>query len=85
MIRTLLIATGAAALLGACTVTTVSDPYYSRGSYYNPPGWIDRDRDGRDDRVQRDRYYSSGYYSSGYNTGYQGGYYDRWGNWHSYR
>ena len=81
MIRNILIAAGAAALLGACTVTTVSnDPYYSRGSYYNPPGWVDRDRNGVDDRTQR-----SGYYSSGYNSGYQGGYYDRWGNWHSYR
>jgi hypothetical protein len=73
MIRALVIAAGAATVLGACTVTTVSsDPYYSRGSYYNPPGWVDRDRDGRDDRVER-RY------------SYQSGYYDRWGNWHSYR
>lgn len=80
MIRAVVLAAGAATVLGACTVTTVSDPYYSSGTYYNPPGWVDRDGDGRDDRVERaerrDRYYSSGY---------RGGYYDRWGNWHSYR
>ncbi|MBX3502705.1 MAG: hypothetical protein KF889_24940 [Alphaproteobacteria bacterium] len=77
MFRALMIAAGAAMVLGACTVTTVSnDPYYSRGSYYNPPGWVDYNRNGIDDRVERrDRYYS----------GYRGGYYDRWGNWHSYR
>ena len=89
MFRALVIAAGAATLLGACTVTTVSsDPYYSGysgtyyngGAAYNPPGWLDRDRNGVDDRVQRDR--SSNYY---YSSGYQGGYYDRWGNWHSYR
>lgn len=69
MIRALVIAAGAATVLGACTVS--NDPYYGRPSYYaNPPGWVDRDRDGRDDRVERR---------------YQGGYYDRWGNWHSYR
>lgn len=79
MFRALVLAAGAATVLGACTVTT-ADSYYSNGTYYNPPGFVDRDRDGRDDRVERverrDRYYSSGY---------QGGYYDRWGNWHSYR
>ncbi len=73
MIRALVIAAGAATVLGACTVS--NDPYYDRGTYYNPPGWVDRDRNGVDDRAQRDRSYS----------GYQGGYYDRWGNWHSYR
>ena len=82
MFRALVIAAGAATLLGACTVTTVSDPYYSRPAYYGP-GYIDRDGNGVDDRVQRDRYYSSNYYYS--TSGYRGGYYDRWGNWHSYR
>ena len=75
MIRALVIAAGAATVLGACTVS--NDPYYGRGTYYNPPGWVDRDRNGIDDRTQRSY--------SGYNSGYQGGYYDRWGNWHSYR
>jgi hypothetical protein len=72
MFRALVISAGAATVLGACTVT--NDPYYSRGggTYYNPPGWVDRDRDGRDDRVER-------------RSSYQGGYYDRWGNWHAYR
>lgn len=76
MFRALVIAAGAATVLGACTVS--NDPYYDRydrGTYYNPPGYVDRDRNGVDDRVQRDRSTS----------GYQGGYYDRWGNWHSYR
>lgn len=74
MIRALVIAAGAATVLGACTVSS-NDPYYGRGSYYNPPGWVDLNGDGRDDRVQRERNRS----------GYPGGYYDRWGNWHSYR
>ncbi|MGE0424387.1 MAG: hypothetical protein AB7O88_19150 [Reyranellaceae bacterium] len=75
MIRTLVIAAGAATLLGACTVSS-NDPYPSgRGTYYNPPGYVDLDGNRRDDRVQGDRNRS----------GYRGGYYDRWGNWHSYR
>lgn len=65
-----MIAAGAASLLGARTV--VNDPNYGRGSHYNPPGWVDRDRDGRDDRVER-------------RERQQGGYYDRWGNWHGNR
>lgn len=77
MFRALVIAAGAATVLGACTVTTTNDPYYSRGSYYNPPGWVDYNRNGIDDRTERRSTY---YYSN-----YQGGYYDRWGNWHSYR
>lgn len=71
MFRVLVIAAGAATVLGACTAA--NDPYYGRGTYYNPPGWVDRDRDGRDDRVERREQRQ------------QGGYYDRWGNWHSYR
>ena len=35
MIRALVIAAGAATVLGACTVS--NDPYYDRGTYYNPP------------------------------------------------
>ncbi len=77
-LRPVLIAILAAGPLGACTVS--SDRPYSGSSASNPPGWVDRDRNGVDDRTQR-----SGYNSSGYNSGYQGGYYDRWGNWHSYR
>lgn len=81
MIRALVIAAGAATLLGACTVSS-NDPYpsSSRGSYYNPPGYVDFDGNGRDDRVQRDRSYSR--YDGGYR--YSRGYYDSWGNWHSY-
>ncbi len=71
MFRTLVIAAGTATVLGACTAT--NDPYYGRGTYYNPPGWVDRDRDGRDDRVERREQRQ------------QGGYYDRWGNWRNYR
>jgi regulator of RNase E activity RraB len=70
MLRVLVIAAGAASLLGACTV--INEPYDGRGAYYNPPGWVDRDRDGRDDRVER-------------RERYQGGHYDRWGNWHRHR
>lgn len=47
MFRAVLIATIAATALGGC----VDDRY----SPYNPPGWIDRNRDGVDDRVQGSR------------------------------
>lgn len=47
MLRALLLATVASAALGACTQYSAA-PY---GSANNPPGWIDRNRDGVDDRV----------------------------------
>jgi hypothetical protein len=48
MLRALLLATVATATLGACTQYSVT-PY---GSASNPPGWVDRNRDGVDDRNQ---------------------------------
>ena len=52
MIRHVLIASLAASALAACTAT--NDPYY-RTSASNPPGWVDRNRDGIDDRTQGSR------------------------------
>lgn len=51
MIRALLIA-AIATVLGGCVVYD-ERPYPSP---YNPPGWIDRNRDGIDDRVQGSRH-----------------------------
>ena len=61
MYRFLAIA-AAAATLAACTATTTTGtgPYPSSGPYYgssasNPPGWVDANRDGVDDRTQGSR------------------------------
>ena len=70
MFRPVLLASLAAAALAACTAT--NDPYY-RSSANNPPGWVDRNRDGVDDRVEQRRA-----------TSYRGGYYDSSGVWRSY-
>lgn len=51
MFRTLLLAPIAAVALGGC-VEVDERPRYPHG---NPPGWIDRNRDGVDDRVQGTR------------------------------
>jgi hypothetical protein len=102
MFRALLIASVGATALAACTAT--SDPYYgSRDPYYrssasNPPGWVDRNRDGVDDRTQgsytnpnnppgwidRDRDGRDDRVEQRRATSYRGGYYDSYGNWRSY-
>jgi len=95
MLRYALIASLAATALAACT--TQSDPYY-RSSASNPPGWVDRDRDGRDDRTQgsrtnpnnppgwvdRDRDGRDDRVEQRRATSYRGGYYDSSGVWRSY-
>lgn len=97
MFRVVLIASVAATALGACTVST-DRPYGASAS--NPPGWIDRNRDGIDDRTQgsytnpnnppgwvdRDRDGVDDRTQGRRATGYSGssGYYDRYGNWRSY-
>ena len=53
MLRALLLATVATAALGACTQYSAT-PY---GSASNPPGWVDRNRDGVDDRTQAGQAY----------------------------
>jgi hypothetical protein len=55
MFRAILIASVAAAALSACTVTAERDRPYSGGTASNPPGWVDRNRDGVDDRTQGSR------------------------------
>lgn len=94
MFRSVLIATIAAAALGACTQYN-DRPYGSSAS--NPPGWVDRNRDGIDDRTQgsstnpnnppgwvdRDRDGVDDRVEQRRATGYSGGYYDRYGNWRS--
>ncbi len=87
MLRSVLMVTVAAALVGC---VDFDEP--PRHGYGNPPGWIDRNRDGVDDRVQgprpdnppgridRDR--------DGVDDRVErrrhGGYYDRFGEWHWY-
>jgi hypothetical protein len=94
MIRTALLVTLAGAALAACTAT--NDPYYRSAN--NPPGWVDRNRDGRDDRTQgsvynpnnppgwvdRDRDGRDDRVEQRRATSYRGGYYDSYGNWRSY-
>ncbi len=101
MFRAVLIASIAATALGACTATTTtsSDPYYRGSSASNPPGFIDRNRDGIDDRTQgsytnpnnppgwvdRDRDGRDDRVERRRATSYQsGGYYDSYGNWRAY-
>lgn len=52
MFRPVLIAIVAAGALGACTVSS-DRPYPSSAN--NPPGWVDANRDGIDDRTQTSR------------------------------
>ena len=95
MIRHVLLASLAVGALAACTVT--NDPYY-RSSASNPPGWVDRNRDGIDDRTQGSRYNPNnppGWVDRDRNgvddrveqrraTSYRGGYYDSYGVWRAY-
>lgn len=98
MIRPILIATLAASALGACTMTTERDPYYRGSSASNPPGWVDNNRDGVDDRTQggyrnpnnppgwvdRDRDGRDDRVEQRRATSYRGGYYDSYGVWRAY-
>lgn len=71
MIRSLLVATVAGVALAACYDDRPPPP----SGAYNPPGFVDRDGNGRDDRIER-RERQGGYYGGqgGYQPGYQGGY-----------
>ncbi|MCW5743985.1 MAG: hypothetical protein KIT67_27840 [Alphaproteobacteria bacterium] len=69
-----------------------------RSSASNPPGWVDRNRDGIDDRTQsgyRDPNNPPGWVDRNRDgvddrvqqrraTSYRGGYYDSYGVWRSY-
>ena len=89
MLRALLTAAVAAAL-GGCV------EYYDgpRHPYGNPPGWIDRDRDGIDDRVENRPpfiYNPPGWIDRNHNgvddrveNRRHRGFYDRHGIWHWY-
>ena len=95
MFRPVLLASLAAAALAACTAT--NDPYY-RSSANNPPGWVDRNRDGIDDRTQgsyrnpnnppgwvdRNRDGVDDRVEQRRATSYRGGYYDSSGVWRAY-
>jgi hypothetical protein len=73
MIRSLLVATIATVALAACY-----DGRPPPSGAYNPPGFVDRDGNGRDDRIERRErqggyYGGQGGYQGGYGGGYQGG------------